>query len=301
MRIVALFVVNICVAWPVLVAAQDTVEVEKIADTMVRLCVGGGRTEATSGTATGGADVSLRSLDIKGNVTGEFKINRSRAEGLVNGLDNAISQVAADQADKVRACLQPVRDRLLDVLLPKKRAEADVEISDVAVEYDDRKIAVLDVKMRNTGDSVATINSLGLQLEGRTRFVDCNNPSYSLMPVSAEYDLDIEKGLEKKIAHQIEANGTERIKLRVISSSAGALFYGVKARVEAKYNKANLVALSETVSFRVHGLTEILGMFTPGVSREAWERCAEDNRKRFCAVGISLYRDDPIDVCAKYN
>ena len=97
--------------WPVLGAAQDTVETDKIADTMVRLCVGGGHTEATSGTATGGADLSLRSLDIKGNLKGEFKINKSNAEGLINGIDNAISQVAADQADKVRVCLQPVRDR----------------------------------------------------------------------------------------------------------------------------------------------------------------------------------------------
>jgi hypothetical protein len=88
---------------------------------MVRLCVGGGRTEATSGTGAGGADLSLRSLDVKGNLKGEFKINKSSAEGLVNGLDDALSQVAADQADKVRACLQPVRERLLNVMLPPKR------------------------------------------------------------------------------------------------------------------------------------------------------------------------------------
>ena len=29
--------------------------------------------------------------------------------------------MAADQADKVRACLKPVRDRLLDVMLPAKQ------------------------------------------------------------------------------------------------------------------------------------------------------------------------------------
>jgi hypothetical protein len=107
--------------WPVLGAAQDAAEIETIADTMVRLCVGGGRTEATGGTATGGADLSLRSLDVKGNVKGEFKIDKSSAEGLVKGIDNALSQVAADQADKVRVCLQPVRERLLDVMLPPKR------------------------------------------------------------------------------------------------------------------------------------------------------------------------------------
>ena len=52
---------------------------------------------------------------------GEFKISKSSAEGLVNGLDNALGQVAADQADKVRVCLQPVRERLLDVMLPPKQ------------------------------------------------------------------------------------------------------------------------------------------------------------------------------------
>ena len=110
-----------CLCWPILGAAQDPAETERIADTMVRLCVGGGRTEATGVTGAGGADLSLRSLDVKGNLKGEFKINKSSAEGLVNGLDNALGQVAADQADKVRACLQPVRERLLDVMLPPKR------------------------------------------------------------------------------------------------------------------------------------------------------------------------------------
>jgi hypothetical protein len=121
MRFAGVALLAVCAWWPVLGAAQDAVETEKIADLMVRLCVGGGHTEATSGTAAGGADLSLRSLDVKGNLKGEFKINKSSAEGLVNGLDNALSRVAADQADKVRVCLQPVRERLLDVLLPPKK------------------------------------------------------------------------------------------------------------------------------------------------------------------------------------
>jgi hypothetical protein len=97
---------------------DDAAEIDKIADTMVRLCVGGGHTEATSGSGSGGADVSLHSFDVKGNVKGEFKINKLSAEGLINGLDNALGQVAADQTDKVRTCLQPVRERL--VMLPQK-------------------------------------------------------------------------------------------------------------------------------------------------------------------------------------
>jgi hypothetical protein len=117
--VVAFFIAS--ASWPILAVAQDTAEINMIADTMVRLCVGGGRSEAVSGGGAGGADLSLRSLDVKGNIQGEFKVSKSSAEGLINGLDNAISQVAADQADKVRVCLGPVRERLLDVMLPPKR------------------------------------------------------------------------------------------------------------------------------------------------------------------------------------
>jgi hypothetical protein len=62
MRVVGLVFLAECAWWPILGAAQDAVETEKIADLM-RLCVGGGHTEAASGTAAGGADLSLRSLD----------------------------------------------------------------------------------------------------------------------------------------------------------------------------------------------------------------------------------------------
>jgi hypothetical protein len=110
-----------CILWPAAGVAQDSAEIARVADTMVRLCLAGGHTETRSGGGSGEADLSLRSLDIKGKLNAEFKVNTSSAEGLINGIDNALSQVAADQADKVRACLQPVRERLLDVMLPSQR------------------------------------------------------------------------------------------------------------------------------------------------------------------------------------
>jgi len=129
MRFVGFAVLIACTWWPALGAAQNAADIDKIADMMVRLCVGGGHTEATSATGTGGADLSLRSLDVKGNLQGEFKISKSSAEGLANGLDNALSQVPADQADKVRVCLQPVRERLLDAMLPKRQGSAGSPIT----------------------------------------------------------------------------------------------------------------------------------------------------------------------------
>ena len=118
-RFVRLTLLLVCIGWPFVVASQDTAGIDKTVDMMVRLCVGGGHTEAMTAGGSGGADLSLRSLDVTGNLKGEFKITKSSAEGLVNGIDNALSQVAANEADKVRDCLQPVRDRLLEVMLPK--------------------------------------------------------------------------------------------------------------------------------------------------------------------------------------
>jgi hypothetical protein len=105
--------------------AQSQKEVDQIATTMVRLCVGGGKKTSVTGGGTAGVDLSLRSLDATGKVSGQFTISESSAEGLVNGLDNALSTVAADQADKVRECLGPVRKRLLDILVPLGKTELD--------------------------------------------------------------------------------------------------------------------------------------------------------------------------------
>jgi len=106
---------------PSIANAQEAANPERIADMMVRLCVGGGHSELIEGGGGGGANLSVRTFDINGNITGQFKVTKSSAEGLVSGINNAMSEVTADTADKVRTCLQPVRDRLLDVMLPKKQ------------------------------------------------------------------------------------------------------------------------------------------------------------------------------------
>jgi hypothetical protein len=106
--------------WSGTALAQNSapVDVHQIADTIVRLCIAGGSTQAVTGTATGGADISVRVLNGTGTLADEFRISKSNAEGLVSAINNALTQVTADQADKLRDCLKPVRDKLLDVLLP---------------------------------------------------------------------------------------------------------------------------------------------------------------------------------------
>jgi hypothetical protein len=156
--------------WPAVGSAQDSAEIERIASMMVRLCVGGGSTDTVGGGASGGADLSLRSLDVKGNLKGEFKINKSKAEGLVEGINNAMNQVAADQADKVRTCLQPVRERLLDIMLPLRpnssptpspKGSSSVVVAGVEVAINgmflstDKKTISANMSLKNTiGDNV---------------------------------------------------------------------------------------------------------------------------------------------------
>jgi hypothetical protein len=104
-------------------APIDFQNIESTVNVMVRLCVGGGRVEAVTGGGTGGADISLRSpLDLKGHLAGEVTVSKSSAEGLAKGIDNALSQIAAGEADKVRVCLEPVRARLLELMLPAAKA-----------------------------------------------------------------------------------------------------------------------------------------------------------------------------------
>jgi hypothetical protein len=64
----------------------------------------------------------LRSFDVKGHLNADLHVTKSQAEGLVNGIDNAISQIAANEIDKVRDCMKPVRERLIDILFPPQTA-----------------------------------------------------------------------------------------------------------------------------------------------------------------------------------
>jgi hypothetical protein len=96
-------------------------DIKQIADMMVRLCVAGGQIQVLMVRGAGGVDLSLRSFDAEGKLQGQFGISRLSSEGLSEGLNHATSQIEADQADKVRTCLQPARERLLELMLQQVR------------------------------------------------------------------------------------------------------------------------------------------------------------------------------------
>jgi hypothetical protein len=178
MRLARFFLMLAFTSLPAVGSAQDSANIDQIASMMVRLCVGGGSTDAVGGGGSGGADVSLRHLDVTGNLKGEFKINKSKVEGLVEGINNAMSQVAADQADKVRACLQPLRDRLLDIMLPPRpktsstpssQASSAVKISGVEVAISgmflstDKKTISASISLKNINDDDVYVMAVGTE------------------------------------------------------------------------------------------------------------------------------------------
>ena len=93
---------------------QTANDVQFAIDAIYSLCVGGGGAVSVSG--GGKADASL-SLKSTGRIQGEVTISRSDAKGLVQGLNNALSSLAAEQADKVRDCIEPYRDRIMNLVL----------------------------------------------------------------------------------------------------------------------------------------------------------------------------------------
>jgi hypothetical protein len=100
---------------PAALAPQTTVPTPtptpiEYANMMARLCVAGGTAMVIEGGAAGEVGVALRTLDAQGRIQGNFNVSKATAEGLVKGIDGALTQYAAAQADSVRECLKPVRE-----------------------------------------------------------------------------------------------------------------------------------------------------------------------------------------------
>ena len=101
-------------------SAPASLSADQFADLMVQQCIEGGRTQVITvdvGSA-GGVAISLLSLDAKGNLKGEFSLNAASTEELTDRINSAPNQVDEAQAEKVRVCLQPVRDRLFSSQQP---------------------------------------------------------------------------------------------------------------------------------------------------------------------------------------
>lgn len=95
--------------------AEPAQNVKDAIDIIVLMCVVGGTKYEMEfkGGVEGG--LALKKLGIAGS--GEITISRSEARGLVEGLQNAMSQIASEQASAARDCMRPYIDRILKQVL----------------------------------------------------------------------------------------------------------------------------------------------------------------------------------------
>jgi hypothetical protein len=95
--------------------AED-ITLQEWLDMFVDSCVGGGSSFFVSGGLDAAAGLSLKKLNAGGSIVGQVKVTKSTYRLLSEGISNAMSEVAAGQADKVRECLAPLRQNLLEAM-----------------------------------------------------------------------------------------------------------------------------------------------------------------------------------------
>src|SRR5262245_33083621 len=95
--------------------AEPDQKVKDAIDVIVLMCVAGGTKYEfqSKGNIEGG--FALKKLGI--GAAGEIQISRSEARGLVEGLQNAMTQIASEQASAARDCMRPWIERILKEIL----------------------------------------------------------------------------------------------------------------------------------------------------------------------------------------
>jgi len=97
-------------------AAAQNLTVQEWVYQFVSSCVGGGSSDTASGEVGANGDISLRRLALSGTVKGQVLLTHKEARLLSDGINNAMSSAAADEADKVRQCLAPLRAVLIQIM-----------------------------------------------------------------------------------------------------------------------------------------------------------------------------------------
>ena len=101
---------------PLAAMAADNMTPQEWLDLFVDSCVGSGSSFIVSGSIDAGANLSLRKLRIDGTLAGQVAVKKESYRLLSAGISNAMSDAAAGQADKVRECLLPIRQTLLEAM-----------------------------------------------------------------------------------------------------------------------------------------------------------------------------------------
>jgi hypothetical protein len=98
-------------------SAQQPQNVSTAVDFIKQICVYESKSERLSVSGAGTGEVSFRKLSAGGELRGEVKLDKSNVQGLVLGINNEISALSAEQANKMRDCGQPFLKQIVDILL----------------------------------------------------------------------------------------------------------------------------------------------------------------------------------------
>ena len=107
--------------------ANNSPNVQEAIDVIVLFCVAGGDRYDIKAKARADGSLALKKIGVSGG--GEISISKSEARGLVQGLQNAMTKVAGDQASEARACMKPYIDRILDILLSPPSSSTETKKS----------------------------------------------------------------------------------------------------------------------------------------------------------------------------
>lgn len=91
-------------------------------DVIVLFCVAGGERIEVSGDANLKGEIAIKKFGAKAE--GGITISKSEARGLVNGLNQELSKITAEQASEARKCMQPYIDKILNLIIGSQQ-EAD--------------------------------------------------------------------------------------------------------------------------------------------------------------------------------
>jgi len=128
------------------------------------------------------------------------------------------------------------------IVTPIPKLDSRLELVDFGVEYPEGKnsdltLPVVDLKMRNTGDQVAFVKQVAVEILDSAEFEDCGHPQYELIQASATYDLDLAGSPVKAISHSIKHADVDRIKLRIGRSVGGPILTVYKVLLRITYDE----------------------------------------------------------------
>jgi len=84
-------------------------------DTVMQWCLASGKQQKIDGKIGVDGGITLTGPSLHG--TGNVALTREEWSGLIGGISKDMTQLQADQADKVRDCMAPLRQKMMDKLL----------------------------------------------------------------------------------------------------------------------------------------------------------------------------------------